>query len=122
MKLIENENVVFIDVDETLVHHVPSSEWCPQQQTTPMKLNYYNMSFFVFPIKENIELLRAYKARGYTVFVWTNNGYRWGKEVINALDLNNYVDFVMTKPAKVVDDSAIQSWVQTINLDPNRKQ
>ncbi len=56
------------------------------------------------PHLQHVKLLKAYKTQGYTVIVWSAQGYEWAQAAVNALNLNNIVDFKMSKPLKYVDD------------------
>lgn len=118
MKIVNNENVVFFDIDDTLIRHLKDDEWDSEEEKYGDELSYYSMKKRVLPIYENVNLLKAYKDRGYYVIAWSGNGYRWVETVIEYLDLSKHVDLVMTKPAKIVDDCDFADWAQRINLDP----
>jgi hypothetical protein len=36
--------------------------------------------------------------------VWSAGGVQWAKTVVNTLGLADYVDLIITKPSKFVDD------------------
>lgn len=97
MKINKNENIVLVDVDMTLI--------LPQQGNNYFVVDYYGIKKHVRPHQENIDLLKSYRARGYYVRVHSNNGWKWAEEVVNGLNLQEYVDSIETKPCKWVDDS-----------------
>lgn len=117
MKLIENEEVIFFDVDETLIFFNGVGRFAHNDS---IKVNYYGEERMVSPHKEHISFLKSLKARGHTIFVWSHNGNKWANEVIQKLGLVKYVDFCMTKPHRVVDDSKIEDWCKTIYI-PQKK-
>lgn len=101
MKVNKCENIVLVDVDQTIISRL-------EGRTThkyEFFANYYGNQVKVCPIDEHIELLKSYKARGYYIRVHSNNGWQWAEEIVNKLGLQEYVDSVETKPCKWVDDS-----------------
>jgi FMN phosphatase YigB (HAD superfamily) len=103
MRIIEHENIANFDVDETLVlygRHFAEDL---------IRFNYYGMARDLMPHFAHIELLKAYKTRGYYIRVQSNNGVAWAKEVVEKLDIVQYVDEVCGKPSKTVDDQNLPS-------------
>lgn len=109
MNVIKNENIVYFDVDDTLIKEASN-------RVGSYKLDYFGKERLYTRIQEHVDLLKAYKGRGYVVNVWSGNGYLWAEQVIRTLKLQDYVDNVMTKPAKIVDDRDFNSWCQRIYL------
>ena len=100
MQVITNEHIVGIDIDETLVHHLKD-----HTDTSLEILNPYSGSIIICdPIEKHIELLKQYKGRGLCVVVWSKAGCQWAEMVIKELQLEEYVDLVMTKFDRFVDD------------------
>lgn len=95
MNVIENELIVFIDVDGTLIR--PSD-------TGSIKLPYGSTIKSYEPIMAHVDLVKEYHNRGYWVTVWSAGGFQWAWKVVNALKLERYVNQVMSKPSKFVDD------------------
>lgn len=108
MKTIRNENVVYCDVDETLI------DWSNNDKD--IKVNYYGQTVYVKAIKENIRFLKSLKARGAFIIVHTGNGFQWAEEIVKKLKLTKYVDLTMTKPAKYIDDKDFDTFAKRINL------
>lgn len=108
MKTIKNEHVIFVDIDDTLVmwepklqeEHAPVSIYDPHLQTT----------LWAVPNKGNIRLVKEKKSRGATIIVWSQGGWEYAEAVVNALCLQEYVDFVMSKPSGYIDDLAVTAW------------
>lgn len=97
---IQNEYIVCIDVDQTLIMHHDS-----HSDGMSISLNPYSGTKIKWSPNENhIELLKQYKGRGLFVIVWSAAGVLWAKTIINALGINDNVDLIMTKPSKYVDD------------------
>lgn len=107
MKINTAELRVVIDVDGTLIQHVHPSR-------SAMPIDYYGQWKHVMPMYNNISLLKAHKARGYEVSVWSANGHKWAENVIRALNLVEYVDDVSAKPLKYIDDLPADNWMQRV--------
>ncbi len=101
MQVINSENNVFIDVDNTI------ASWF--EPTLPghgkISISFAGETVYLTPHNYHIQLVKMYKARGYTTFVWSANGVAHAKQVVEKLGLPDYVDFVLTKPCKHMDDS-----------------
>lgn len=107
MKTIENENVIGCDVDGTLI-------LSPNGSGDDIIFNYYGEPKAYRPHRKHIELLKAYKARGFYIIVHSNNGHKWCDEVVDKLGLREYIGHCMTKFQKVLDDEPIEKWCKTI--------
>lgn len=114
MKIIQ-ENPVFFDIDETLVL-AESNIW-------DLKRPYAKYVDVIDPLdsvktismrihEPMVRLLKEEKARGSRVIVWSRGGWHWARNVIEALQLDNYVDEVMTKPLVYFDDLDISEWLK----------
>lgn len=110
MVIIKNENVEPFDVDGTLVLH-QSADTIPLGEALQV-YDAITKKFITVRInRPMVRLLRESKARGSYVIVWSKGGYRWATDVIKALDLVDFVDLVLTKPAAYYDDTEIQNWL-----------
>lgn len=105
MKMNDNEHIVLFDTDGTLIlenyKDYPKEQW--------VEFNYYGNTRIRVPHKEQIELLKSYKKRGFFIRVHSNNGKAWVEEVITKLNLTEYVDSGEAKACKFVDDEKLPS-------------
>ena len=98
MQIINNEHIVAFDIDETLFMH-NNNDW------NLGIVNPYSESLIDGYLNEkHVELLKQYKGRGLFVVVWSKAGVKWAEAVIKEFKLEPYVDLVMTKFDRYVDD------------------
>lgn len=96
---LKNELSVHFDCDDTLVM------WYPKIVDVYVSDPYDETNTYGLAKHEkHIKLLKDYKNRGYQVVVWSAGGSKWAKAVVDALELQEYVDVIMVKPVKYVDD------------------
>lgn len=100
MKVVENEWLSMWDVDDTLCL------WGKPQDPRAIEFidPHDKQIHLLVPHERHIKLLKDFKARGYTIIVWSGGGYEWAETVVKTLGLEDYVDFAMTKPMKYIDD------------------
>lgn len=103
MKIVENEQIVCFDVDDTLVKWTDRYTQ-PHENALDFNDPYDNSTNYLAPHKAHVALLKKFKGRGYYIRVWSAGGVKWAESVVNRLKLNSYVDSVETKPIKIVDD------------------
>lgn len=117
MIAIPCNQTVFFDVDDTLVM------W----DATPEELKARGVNFIcpgsiididndgnkqfsppwterLLPHRKHIEQLKKHKMRGHTIIVWSAGGWDWATAVVKALQLDNFVDLVISKPTWAYDD------------------
>ena len=103
MQVFDNEHVIAFDVDQTLVmwtgHHNQ-----PGEGLIPFNDPYDDKILYLKPHQKHIDFLRRCKGRNMCVMVWSAGGAQWAKTVVNTLGLSDYVDLIITKPSKFVDD------------------
>jgi len=100
---IDNEFVVVCDIDDTLV--MWNDEYKQPHAGAMAFLDPYDGSTnYLTPHQKHIDLLRKFKGRGMCVIIWSAAGTQWAKSVINTLGLADFVDVIMTKPSKYIDD------------------
>lgn len=95
------ENPVYCDVDKTLCF----------SHEGDIKVDYYGEDRYIRPHVEHISFLKSLKARGCHIKVQSHNGALWAANVVRALGLEDYVDEVITKPFKIIDDEDPKSWL-----------
>jgi HAD superfamily phosphatase (TIGR01681 family) len=98
VKVFKNELVVVVDCDGTLIK--PSDHFGSGTFSLP-----YGSSMVQFEqIKVHVDLLKEYKNRGFVVVVWSMGGWAHAQRIVEALKIERFVDIVMSKPNKYVDD------------------
>lgn len=109
MNKIGNENNVMFDIDGTLVLY--------GKEGPTVKLSYHGIELReLVPHTGHISFLKALKKRGFTIFVWSNNGADWAEEVVTKLNIKEYCDYAMTKPQKVIDDENVEKFIKTVYI------
>lgn len=103
MIAFDNEYVTAFDVDDTLVMW-EGDITKPAPDRLEFLDPYDGATVFLKPHKKHIALMKKFKGRGMCVMVWSAGGVQWAKSVINTLGLADYIDLVITKPSKYVDD------------------
>lgn len=109
-----SENPAYFDVDETLIVKRPYGD-----AEYYLTLDYYGTPRYAKPIEQHVAFLKSCKARGYEVTVWSANGWAWAFEVVKKLKLDEYVDYVCTKPQFYVDDKSADKWTKQIFIGEN---
>jgi len=121
MQVFDVDQVVTIDCDDTLVmwpenkttfpYTTPASHTQPYEGSVGFPDPYDGGTNFLVPHEKHINLLKKYKARGFCIIVWSAGGVKWAKSVVETLALQDYVDIVLTKPNRYVDDLACEKWM-----------
>lgn len=103
MEVVKNEMVIMVDCDDTLCmwseHHTQ-----PHEGALDFLDPYDGKTVYLKPHTTHIELVKQFKHRGYHVIIWSGAGYMWAEAVVKRLGLEKYVDQVMTKSTKYIDD------------------
>lgn len=114
MKVIYGDKVAYLDVDDTLVI------WKHTAEKLGLGLNFRRDAIMVgvsgndgiqMPVLPNtavFDFIEGLKAQGTVVVVWSHGGARWAEAVVQALGLNAYVDYVISKPTFMLDDKSIE--------------
>lgn len=103
MQVIENEFLVAYDIDDTIVMWDAEFDYTHADKVE-FKDPYDGKLVYLTPNKKHIDLLKKHKAQGMAVMVWSAGGAKWARSVIDTLELSEYVDIILTKPVKFVDD------------------
>lgn len=101
MQVIESEDIVMYDCDDTLVMWFSQ---CDPDKKVQIVCPYGGSVTWLKPHYRHIDLLKKHYGRGKTVIVWSAAGYKWAEAVVEALGLKDHVHFIMTKPMSYVDD------------------
>lgn len=118
MKIIESEQILCVDIDDTLIMWDKNSVH-EDTPTIAIKDPYEDSLIHVYPHEAHIKLVKDKKARGSKIIVWSQSGYKWAEAVIKAVGLESHVDMVMTKPSAYIDDLPCQEWLSPrIYLSP----
>lgn len=109
MKVIEGDNIYYYDCDDTLVMWDNIYKKYEEDGVTPTNAiqciaPYSTMIFELVPHDQHIHHLKESSKHGVTIIVWSAGGYQWAEEVVKKLGLEDYVDAVMSKPSKYIDD------------------
>lgn len=115
MKL-DGDRVLMVDVDDTLVMW-NVSEYRAKDDPNYKFVQLDSGAITVLENKKNINTLIKFKKLGYTVVVWSQSGKDWAEKVVNALDINQYVDLIMTKPSYYLDDLDASAWMHRLWRD-----
>lgn len=111
MNVVNASNVVYFDVDETLIL------WDAPPENKTLAINAWGITVNVAPSAETITRLVQHKAQGHYVVVWSQAGHEWAHAVLDGLKLIDYVNVCMTKPKWMYDDLSPQAWTQIIDLN-----
>ncbi len=109
-KKISGNNNIFFDIDGTMVLYGDN------KGKEVITLNYYGQPRHLVGHKGHKEFLIASKKRGFNIFLWSNNGEDWAEECGKKLGIDDYVDYYLCKPAKMVDDEDVKKWIKTIYI------
>ena len=114
MKVIESEQVWFFDCDDTLILWDRAGTGGATYITCPYDLSEYAVGIH----GGNSQLLKEKKARGCTIVVWSQGGYKWAEAVVKHLGLEQHVDYVMSKPIGICDDLPASAWMPSPTYIP----
>jgi hypothetical protein len=107
MITIKSTKILYVDVDNTLVFSLTEPNGFNASSNEMVKIN--GRKWWVHtPHKE---LIKDFKARGHTVIIWSAGGAEWAEMVTDALQLNDYIDLVISKPDWIIDDKPTIEWL-----------
>lgn len=104
MQVVESNNITCFDVDNTLVL------W-NEPYEIDICISYGEEIIDLKRHLGHIALLKHCKQRGDYIIVWSQNGQEWATKVIKKLGLESYVDLVLTKPIRHVDDKTDPQYI-----------
>ena len=112
MHHFKDELTAFFDCDDTLVKWNANMSWREGSEGVLQFNSVQDLEvpqwMYLKPHKIHIEKLKVLKKNGYGIVVWSAGGSWWAREVVRVLQLENYVDVVMCKPARCYDDLTIE--------------
>jgi len=87
------EYIVCVDVDETLVKMVDGQLRTHKAHINAIKMHWY---------------------RGHHVIVWSAGGKKWAEYIVKRLELNDFVHEIKAKPRWIYDDKPSNEWMERI--------
>lgn len=116
MQINKSEQVICVDIDNTLVLHGPIKKG----QKTVSITNPYTKEQKIMRIHEpHLRVVTERLARGATLIVWSAGGYAWAEAVLKALNLTHKNIRVFSKSIAYIDDKVATKWMgEHINMDP----
>ncbi len=112
MKTIKDDNLVFCDVDDTLIG------WGnpPPDRNDHIDITIKGRKRRYWVLTENVEQLYHHASRGHTIIVWSQGGHAWTEAVAKALNIDHIVALGMCKPKFVIDDLDSSFWMPKSRL------
>lgn len=122
MKVIRNERVIPIDVDDTLVMHSFNEALVDKLEIIQI---YDPIENGFITVRKNLPMIRLLKeehSRGAHILVWSRGGFEWADSVVTALRITEFVDQIMSKPMVYLDDKPVEQWLKDrVYLDADMK-
>jgi phosphoglycolate phosphatase-like HAD superfamily hydrolase len=119
MHVISNEAVYCFDIDKTMVSARRSRPDPYGNPEIAVRNPYTFEQVYVTPHTGHIDLLKEMKGRERFIVVWSAAGAQWARTIIEALELQSYVDVIITKPHGYVDDQKAEQFMKNhIYLEP----
>lgn len=110
---LEEDNVAYFDVDDTLIFAEDDISSLTREDLLEMATismpNGFDTKVRVH--SKQVERLKMHKKWGNGVIVWSKSGYRWAEAVVRALNLEEYVDVVLSKPTYYYDDKKCEQFM-----------
>ena len=103
MILLNFESTVLVDIDETLVCWSKTYRK-PGKGKIAFVDPYTKETVYLTPHKPHIRLVKQWKGRGFGIVVHSMAGVQWANTVLRVLELTKYVDVVMSKATRHLDD------------------
>lgn len=111
MITIKNDNIVFVDVDDTLI------KWnVSEHDTDIVYINFSGERHKHSVIRANVDALLKHNSRNHAIVVWSQGGFQWAEAVVKALGLESKVTAVMSKPKFLIDDLQSNMWMPIAKL------
>lgn len=118
--VIENDHPWGVDIDDTLLlWDVPVTT--PGVKTVTFLHPTLGYTISVVINENNLLLMKEKKGRGCFIVLWSQGGYEYGRVVRDALNLQGFVDLIMTKPVGLIDDLPSSAWLPSPVNIPHTK-
>lgn len=111
----EIKKPAIFDVDDTLILWDKSAY--PNAPTVTVSFGKHKDTVLAVHEK-NVNLLKKFSRLGYQIMVFSQTGADWAKCIIDALGIEQFVDYYGTKPMFYIDDKGADSWMQRVWRDP----
>lgn len=122
MKIIDSEQLICVDCDETLL--LWDTPVTPDNEKNVVTFfdPYAGYQVSVLTHPAHIKIVKDRKARGATIILWSQSGYQWAMQTAKACGLLEHVDYCASKPIAIIDDKPAADWLQEqIYLKPTSK-
>jgi predicted phosphatase len=110
MTITKSESINPVDVDGTLIIHTKA--YIKPSERVYIVDPVTGKEIVVRVNRPMVRLLKEESQRGSYVLVWSRGGWEWARNVIQALDLVPYVNHIMSKPLRYMDDSPVKKWMK----------
>lgn len=101
--LTQSESIIFVDCDDTLV--MWGDDLRAGDRTVSIENPHNPGEFDILRVNEgHLRVLKDRYMRGSYIIVWSAGGYQWAETVVKALELEDYVHQIMSKPLAYMDD------------------
>lgn len=116
MIVTKNENVVWFDVDGTIIRRPKpgAAEGMLIPTGNAIEFERNGTTERLVPMMTHINLLKEFHNRGFHVIVHSHSGWKWAETVVTKLGLEPYVDEVKSKARDYVDDLDANAWMQRL--------
>lgn len=104
MRTLLSDNVLCVDVDDTLISWEEANEDSPHESCVPIEIVFNDISAIYWVFRDNVQSIKTHHHKGHHIVVWSGSGHEWAETVVRALNLIDYVDIVMAKPRWLLDD------------------
>lgn len=103
MHKVTNGPTAYFDVDSTLLEwDLPEGVDINDDELVYVRCRGHSER--LLPNEHNIKLLRQFAKRGIAIIVWSAGGSDWAEAAVQALDLEEFVSVVTSKPHYYIDD------------------
>lgn len=97
----ENELVIYVDVDDTLIRSVGAK---------------------IIPISSVVEQVASLHKQGAIMYCWSSGGAKYAERIAKELNMSHCFEAFLPKPNYLIDDMSLLSWRYLKELHPNECQ